>query len=169
MANSGHEFTKGMTVSRFRRALFGSVATAALLVPAGVAQAAAPVHHPLDQAVSAAHQKHATSTLSAGNWVIDFYFVRDAGQTVFGCKYGYACLYTDAGAATNTPEHSYVHYGCYNLSNELGHRDLVNNQYGGATVTLYTGYNCVGPTFTSQEAEVDDGDITPINSLRLSP
>jgi hypothetical protein len=161
-----------MAMSRFRPALFGSVVAAGLLIPAGAAQAASSsptAHQTLTQAVSSAHQKHAASTLSAGNWKVDAYFSRPAGTTVFGCRYGYACLYTDAGASTNTPEHSYTRYACYNLSNEFNHRDLVNNQYGGATVTLYTGYNCSGPTFTSQEAEIDDGDITPINSLSLNP
>lgn len=78
-------------------------------------------------------------------------------------------MYTDSGYSAQSPEHYWYQYGCANLSNEYGDRYVFNNQYGGASVTLYSGSNCTGNAITQIDAgHTWEGDITPVNSLSLN-
>ncbi len=90
-----------------------------------------------------------------------------------GCNSGDVCMYTPAGDLSGSPEHTWFQYGCYNLTNEFGNRDIFNNQFGGATFTVYFGFNCTNPSTNPQtkilEGETWIGDITPINSISLDP
>jgi hypothetical protein len=138
---------------------------AGLLVPAGVAQAAssAPAPAPHQGAVwrtSALTFKTATGTVRVVN-------APTAAGPINGCPYGDACMYTIAGWNSGRPEHKYYNYACYNLSNEYGTRVILNNQYGGALVTLYYNYGCSNPAFTVDPQNAAAGNITPINSIRL--
>ena len=84
-----------------------------------------------------------------------------------GCSSGTVCMYTDDGYASGSSEHHWYQYGCVNLSNEYGDRYIFNNQTGGASVTIYTGYNCTNPSHTIAAGTTWEGDITPINSISL--
>ncbi|MFJ4964381.1 hypothetical protein EES43_11235 [Streptomyces sp. ADI96-02] len=93
---------------------------------------------------------------------------RDAQDAYAGCQSGYVCIYPGASWNGNRPEATYYQYGVYNLSNQTGTHRVFNNQTGGASVQLCTGYNGVGcgakmPTWTYW-----DVDLTPINSIKLS-
>jgi hypothetical protein len=85
------------------------------------------------------------------------------------CPVGYVCMYTAAGWQNQQPEHEYFDYGYYNLSSETGPRVIVNNQTGGATVTGYYHYGGTGPAWTLQGQQEDEYNITPINSIGLTP
>lgn len=91
-------------------------------------------------------------------------------DSVNGCAGGTVCMYTDDGWAGGSSEHHWWVYGCSNLSDEYGDRYVFNNQYGGATATLYAGSDCTGqPIATISEGTTWQGDITPVNSLSLNP
>lgn len=86
-----------------------------------------------------------------------------------GCASGTVCMYTDSGWDSGDSEHHWWVYGCSNLSGEYGDRYVFNNQYGGATVTLYKGSNCAGEVVATIPAgQLWQGDITPVNSLALN-
>ena len=62
---------------------------------------------------------------------------KPAGSTYEGCKYGYVCIYPEnKGWNGGHPSNTYYTYGAHNLSNQLGHHYVFNNQSGGASVTL---------------------------------
>jgi len=154
-------------VSRFRMALTGLAMAAGLLIPAGVAQAApsAPAAAPTHQAAavpgaSALAIKTITGTVRVIN-------ASAAGGSYAGCPYGDACMYTNSGFGNGTPEHKYYYYGCYDLSNEYGNRWIVNNQSGGATVKGYYNYGCTNRAWTLPAGELNEYNITPINSISL--
>ncbi|QBD80195.1 hypothetical protein EPA93_31140 [Ktedonosporobacter rubrisoli] len=86
-----------------------------------------------------------------------------------GCSSGTVCMYTDSGYSSGSPEQHWYQYGCVNLSNEYGDRYIFNNQYNGASVTLYTGSNCNSPQTTIAAGTTWEGNITPINSISLNP
>lgn len=87
-----------------------------------------------------------------------------------GCGHGVVCMYTDSGYQAGKPAHRWYQYGCYNLSNELGDRYIFNHQFSGASVTLYTGHDCKsGESYHIPSGTTWQGNITPINSLRLKP
>ncbi|WP_432148061.1 hypothetical protein [Streptomyces sp. bgisy029] len=93
----------------------------------------------------------------------------DAQDTYAGCRSGYVCIYPGASWNGNRPEATYFRYGVYNLNNQTGTHRVFNNQTGGATVQLCTGYDGVGcgakmPTWTYW-----DVNLTPINSIKLAP
>jgi hypothetical protein len=90
----------------------------------------------------------------------------DAGS----CPSGSVCMFTYAGFPSDTIEHRWAWYGCDNLFNEWGDRIVINNQVGGAAVTLYKGGNCGGQVYTTIAQDgLWQGDIGPVNSLSLQP
>lgn len=96
-----------------------------------------------------------------------------ATGTVHGCKRGWVCMYgQEASFETTTPTKSWYHYGVYNLHSVYGHHWIMDNQYGGAYVVLYEGYNgtgeCYGFNTVNSGPGVVDPYMTPINSIRLS-
>jgi hypothetical protein len=79
-------------------------------------------------------------------------------------------MYTDSGYTSGSTEHRWYQYGCVNLSNEFNDRYIFNNQYDGASVTLYRGSNCGGDIVANiSQGETWEGDITPVNSISLNP
>jgi hypothetical protein len=95
-----------------------------------------------------------------------------AGETVWGCEYGYVCIYADTKEFSPIT-HRYYNYGTYNLQNQFDYHDIVNNQYGHATVTLcygYNGTNCMSWSLqTYEDCNCAYGiNLTPINSIRLN-
>jgi hypothetical protein len=89
------------------------------------------------------------------------------GGTYADCAYGDVCIY--AGANWNGTPLSFTTYGAHNLSNEFGVHRVFNNQYGGATVQLCTGYNGTGCGSPIAQYTYRDANLTPINSIVLSP
>jgi hypothetical protein len=90
--------------------------------------------------------------------------------TVHGCPSGYFCIYPrDAGWNGDRPSVRYAAYGYHNLSNQIGNHRILNNQYGGAWVSLcnlYNGNASTGYGSYGQDSW-DDVDLTPINSVVL--
>ena len=100
--------------------------------------------------------------------------------TLFGCRSGWACLYTDRTdvLSASHPHTDYFFYGFDNFSNVTGMHWLFNNQTGGARVYLCLGFNGTNcPPFTVngvshpyvQAGFVLNYNMTPINSIRLCP
>lgn len=111
-----------------------------------------------------------------------------AGATIHGCPSGAVCVYPqNAGWNGDKPSLEFFSYGAHNLSNQVGHHYVLNNQYdwvppGGqgwaaAMVSGATGYNGGGTwswTFINYihrgaggDAAWGNPDLTPINSLDL--
>jgi hypothetical protein len=86
------------------------------------------------------------------------------------CPSGFVCIYagqTSSSSITN----KYFNYGCYKLFDQFGEHAIVNNQTDHAWVGLYLGSSCEKSTFESGWPihNTVTTDLTPINSIRLSP
>jgi hypothetical protein len=88
----------------------------------------------------------------------------------FNCASGYVCLYSNTTALQQGHwAIRYLTYGAHPFFNEFGDQWLDNNQTGGAVFRLClnsNGTNCTGafgPGFAYQV------DLTPYNSILLSP
>jgi hypothetical protein len=88
-----------------------------------------------------------------------------------GCPYGAVCIYgRDVNPwADPHPTNVYWSYGAHNLSNQYGDHWIVNNQYGGASMSTCTGYNGVGCHVALEAQYSQHFDLTPINSITLNP
>jgi hypothetical protein len=135
-------------------------ASCAAFIPLGTAQAS--THAPASAFTSQDVSRQAAD--SGGTRVT----VVTEPKSNNGCSDGIVCMYTDDGWGQGTPEHYWVNYGCNNLSNETGDRYVLNNQYGGNTATLWTGYGCTGSTIIIPENRSWHGDIGPINSISVN-
>lgn len=93
--------------------------------------------------------------------------VSTASADTNGCASGDACIY--AGADWGTPTNTYYTYGSHNLSNQVGTHRVFNNQTDGATLQLCTGYNGSGCGTAHAPGWSGDVNLTPINSIVLSP
>ncbi|MFJ3910669.1 hypothetical protein [Streptomyces vinaceus] len=85
-----------------------------------------------------------------------------------GCPYGSVCIYPQDQNPAVKPTHIFTSYGAHNLSNQYGRHWVLNNQYGGATASLCTGYggkNCGSPIAEGRGVYADLG---PINSITLN-
>ncbi|CAM5538342.1 MULTISPECIES: hypothetical protein [Streptomyces] len=87
-----------------------------------------------------------------------------------GCPYGAVCIW---GQDRNPyldphPTNVYWSYGAHNLSNQYGDHYVFNNQYGGASMSLCTGYNGVGCHLALAEQEIGSFNLTPYNSVTLN-
>ncbi|MER7921549.1 MULTISPECIES: hypothetical protein [unclassified Streptomyces] len=87
-----------------------------------------------------------------------------------GCPSGAVCIYGEGVVPANNPHPTdvYYSYGAHNLSNQVGQHWILNNQTGGASVTLCNGYNGTNCTETIAQ---DNGllrNFTPINSIVLN-
>ena len=91
-----------------------------------------------------------------------------AQATYAGCPAGYVCIYSGASWNDGKPEHKYYTYGAHNLVNETGTHRVFNNQTGGATLQLCTGYNGVDCGYKRGTWTYWDVNLTPINSIRLA-
>ncbi|WP_338674965.1 hypothetical protein V1460_19720 [Streptomyces sp. SCSIO 30461] len=84
-----------------------------------------------------------------------------------GCPDGAVCIYPQNQNPAVRPTHIFWSYGSHNLSNQFGNHWVLNNQTGGATAALCTGYNGAG---CGGRIAADHGvyaDLTPINSVTL--
>jgi hypothetical protein len=87
-----------------------------------------------------------------------------------GCPSGYVCIYPEnTGWNGGVPSLRYYRYGAHNLSGQYGIHRVFNNQTGGAWVGLCTGYNGGGTCWWIRAGEYWDVNLTPINSIVLSP
>ena len=97
-----------------------------------------------------------------------------ASKTVAGCPRGYVCLYERGESLTKSHlQKKWFNYGVKNLHHVYGRHWIMNNQWGGAYVTLYTKPNGHGKCYTlkggkSGSPTVDRRNFTPIDSIRLS-
>lgn len=96
-----------------------------------------------------------------------------ASKTVAGCKRGYVCLYErDASLSKGNLQKKYFDYGVYNLHGVYGRHWIMNNQWSGAYVTLYTKRNAHGKCYALKASSggptVYRPNFTPIDSIRLS-
>ncbi|WP_346268220.1 hypothetical protein [Streptomyces sp. SCUT-3] len=92
-----------------------------------------------------------------------------AQGTYAGCPSGYVCIYQGASWNNGVTEHKYYTYGAHNLVNEYGTHRVFNNQTGDATVQLCRGYNGVDCGSKIKPWTYVDVDLTPYNSIKLSP
>ena len=96
-----------------------------------------------------------------------------SGKTVDGCPRGYVCLYErNASLAKGNLQKKWFNYGVKNLHRVYGRHYIMNNQWGGAYVTLYTKPNgrgkCYGFKAKKNGPVVLRPNFTPIDSIRLS-
>ncbi|MFJ8888789.1 hypothetical protein ACIRJR_36075 [Streptomyces sp. NPDC102402] len=91
-----------------------------------------------------------------------------AQGTYAGCPSGYVCIYPNGSWNGNKPEHKYYTYGAHNLVDETGTHRVFNNQTGGATVQLCTGYDGAGCGSKMGTWTFKDVNLTPVNSIRLA-
>jgi hypothetical protein len=93
-----------------------------------------------------------------------------AGGTYEGCPYTAVCVYPqDAGWNGGNPSLIFYSYGAHNLSGQYGNHILFNNQSGGATAQTCTGYDGVGCQGYLKANTYMTKDLTPINSIKLTP
>ncbi|GAA1490738.1 hypothetical protein [Brachybacterium sacelli] len=89
-------------------------------------------------------------------------------KALHGCPSGAVCIYDDAAWEAKQPEHMYWSYGPHKLYDEYGTHALVNNQTGGATMTLCEGAdgtNCIDPR---PAPATEFPDLTRFNSVKLA-
>lgn len=96
-----------------------------------------------------------------------------ASKTVAGCPRGYVCLYErNASLSKGNLDKKWYSYGVYNLHSVYGRHWILNNQYGGAYVSLYTKSNgrgkCFGFNAKSGSPAALRPNFTPIDSIRVS-
>ncbi|GAA3119046.1 hypothetical protein GCM10010521_03250 [Streptomyces rameus] len=85
-----------------------------------------------------------------------------------GCPDGAVCVYPQNQNPAQSPSLVLYSYGPHNLSNQVGRHWVLNNQYGGATASLCTGYNGAGCGAPIAEGTGVYADLTPINSITLN-
>ncbi|MBL1082460.1 hypothetical protein JK359_10780 [Streptomyces actinomycinicus] len=85
-----------------------------------------------------------------------------------GCPDGAVCVYPQNQNPAQSPSLVFYSYGPHNLSNQFGRHWVLNNQYGGATASLCTGYNGAGCGAPIAEGTGVYADLTPINSITLN-
>lgn len=83
------------------------------------------------------------------------------------CPDGYVCVYPQNQNPAQSPSLKWEAYGAHNLSNQYGNHWVLNNQTGGATMALCTGYNGSGCGQRIPAGEGVYADLTPINSIVL--
>ena len=87
-----------------------------------------------------------------------------------GCPLGYVCVYpANSGWNNNRPSLRFYKYGAYNFVNQFGNHRVYNHQWGGASATLCLGYNGNRCTNHLAAGRVADVNLTPVNSIVLSP
>lgn len=89
-------------------------------------------------------------------------------EALHGCPSGAVCIYDGAGWDAKVPEHVYWSYGPHKLYDEYGKHAMVNNQTGGATMTLCEGAdgtNCIDPR---SAPATEFPDLTRFNSVKLA-
>lgn len=85
-----------------------------------------------------------------------------------GCTPDYACIYPGT-SWSGGPEHRFATYGVHKIYNEYGRHLLYNNQINGALMWLCTdgaGKSC--PYYINAQG-YPTVDLTPYNSIKLTP
>jgi hypothetical protein len=162
---------KDKVMSRSRIAVTGlAMAAAALLIPAGAAEAGASRHDPLSASRQVATPRIGAPFGQALAGPARAASPRSISSASYkGCPVFDACMYTLSGWSSGHPEHKYYYYGCYDLSNEYGTRVIYNNQVG-AFVYGYDSYGCGGNSaWVIPVGCACKVNISPINSISLSP
>ncbi|MGV9563803.1 hypothetical protein [Streptomyces sp. NPDC003480] len=85
-----------------------------------------------------------------------------------GCPSGAVCVYPQNQNPAVSPSQVFYSYGPHNLSNQYGWHWVLNNQYGGATASLCTGYDGKGCGASFAQQTGVWADLTPINSITLN-
>ncbi|MCX4694655.1 hypothetical protein [Streptomyces sp. NBC_01408] len=85
-----------------------------------------------------------------------------------GCPDGAVCIYPQNQNPAVKPTHIFYAYGAHNLSNQFGNHWVLNNQTGGASANLCTGYNGAGCGYLIEAGKGVYADLGPINSIRLN-
>lgn len=93
----------------------------------------------------------------------------NTADTWQGCPEGAVCIYTGDSWNGGNPEHIYWSYGAHKLYDEYGKNRVYNNQTGDATVSFCTGSDGTNCGSTIHADHYGGRDLTPINSIRLSP
>ncbi|MEW2517137.1 hypothetical protein [Actinacidiphila alni] len=90
-------------------------------------------------------------------------------EGVHGCPTGAVCVYPGTGWNNDHPSLALYSYGAHNLSGQVGSHMVVNNQYGGASATLWSGYNATGSALdVLPEGAAYIENLTPVNSISLN-
>ncbi|MFF7153964.1 hypothetical protein [Streptomyces sp. NPDC008139] len=89
-------------------------------------------------------------------------------EGVHGCPVGAVCVYPGSDYNNDHPSLAFYSYGAHNLSGQLGTHMVVNNQYGGAKASLWSGYNGTGYVLDIlSEGAAYLENLTPVNSISL--
>ncbi|HEU5429010.1 MAG TPA: hypothetical protein VFU74_19165 [Actinocrinis sp.] len=114
----------------------------------------------------------AAATATIGATVLTGASAAHADGDYYGCPSGAVCIYVDDASIHLYAQYitnEYWSYGAHNLYNQYGKHWVLNNQTGGASVTLCYGANgtdCTGPTIAA--GWWGDDDLGPINSVTLN-
>ncbi|MFD9301353.1 hypothetical protein ACFWCB_01425 [Streptomyces sp. NPDC060048] len=84
-----------------------------------------------------------------------------------GCPNGAVCIYPRNQNPAVKPSQIFYSYGAHNLKNQYGNHWVFNNQYGGASTHLCTGYNGARCGFVIAQGTGVYADLGPINSITL--
>ncbi|MFC9293097.1 hypothetical protein ACFTWH_01270 [Streptomyces sp. NPDC057011] len=111
----------------------------------------------------------ATGVMALGTGVLAASPASASDQDFYGCRSGNACIW-GAGAALGTgPTHQYRNRGAYNLSGQVNWHYVKNNQTEGWKFKLCTGWNGTGTCYTMNQDDLWWVDLTPINSVVVTP
>ncbi|MFF4848169.1 hypothetical protein [Streptomyces sp. NPDC001194] len=111
----------------------------------------------------------ATGVMALGTGVLAASPATASDQVFYGCASGDACIW-GAGAPLETgPTNAYRQARTYNLSNQNNYHYVKNNQTGGWKFKLCTGWNGTGTCYTMSQDELWWVDLTPINSVVVTP
>ncbi|MFI5667789.1 hypothetical protein [Streptomyces sp. NPDC051704] len=111
----------------------------------------------------------ATGVLALGTGVLAASPASASDQAFYGCASGDACIW-GAGAPLETgPTNAYRQARTYNLSNQNDYHYVKNNQTGGWKFKLCTGWNGTGTCYTLYQDELWWVNLTPINSVVVTP
>ncbi|MBT2479625.1 hypothetical protein [Streptomyces sp. ISL-94] len=110
----------------------------------------------------------ATGMLALGTGVLAAGPAQASDHEVLGCPSGFACIYTEGWYST-TVSQKWDGAGTYNLSNQENGHWVLNNQTQNWKFKLCTGY---GGTGSCEDMPLDKWqwrNLTPINSVIVSP
>ncbi|MFD7080816.1 hypothetical protein ACFYXV_16540 [Streptomyces sp. NPDC002181] len=110
----------------------------------------------------------AAGVMALGTGVLAASPAAASDHTVDGCPSGFGCIYTP-GWGSLTVDVKFDRAGTYNLSNKNGERWVLNNQTHDWKFKLCTGYNGTGSCESMPLDWYQWRDITPINSVIVSP
>lgn len=90
-----------------------------------------------------------------------------AANTKWGCPDGYVCMYTSGGLQNHSPDLVFYTYGVHQFYGQYGKRFVVNNQTGGAKMSVNAGWDGSGASKKVKPGKVWKGKIDKKNSVTL--